>query len=307
MAEVLAVFAAIQATTQLVEQAFRIFDRLRRANARQKALAEVLARHRRELESIKTIIGIIDDEEDLQIPTVATELVQLQAVQNKLAELLEKLDPKTASKVNQLARQLVHGSADEKKLGTIMDELVQVKTLLILRIQVAQIGVIRTIGKEAVVNAEVIKRIDACLREHIPNCEGLRIARLLKGRSPSNDGTMPLTLAELKALDKEINGDGEDSGDETLVDDSETSPRELPVKTERIITRNTARNQALQVNAALEQDMWKDINRLKIQDNVAEDQSCQVNYPISRDIFSMMLDRQSKIAVPSRQRPVSTR
>jgi len=307
MAEVLAVFAAIQATTQLVEQAFRIFDRLRRANARQKALAEVLARHRSELESIKTIIGIIDDEEDLQIPTVATELVRLQAVQNKLAELLETLDPKTASKVNQLARQLVHGSADEKKLGTIMDELVQVKTLLILRIQVAHIGVIRTIGKEAVVNAEVIKRIDAFLREHIPNCEGLRIARLLKGRSPSNDGTMPLTLAELKALDKEINGDGEDSGDETLVDDSETSPRELPVKTERIITRNTARNQALQVNAALEQDMWKDINRLKIQDNVAEDQSCQVNYPISRDIFSMMLDRQSKIAVPSRQRPVSTR
>jgi len=122
MAEVLAVFAAIQATTQLVEQAFRIFDRLRRANARQKALADVLARHRRELESIKTIIGIIDEEEDLQIPTVATELVRLQAVQNKLAELLETLDPKTASKVNQLARQLVHGSADEKKLGSIMDE-----------------------------------------------------------------------------------------------------------------------------------------------------------------------------------------
>ncbi|KAI4923445.1 hypothetical protein J4E85_008483 [Alternaria conjuncta] len=292
MAEVLAVFAAIQATTQLVEQAFRIFDRLRRANARQKALAEVLARHRSELESIKTIIGIIDDEEDLQIPTVATELVRLQAVQNKLAELLETLDPKTASKVNQLARQLVHGSADEKKLGSIMDELVQVKTLLILRIQVAHIGVIRTIGKEAVVNAEVIKRIDAFLRERVPNCEGLRIARLLKGRSPSNDGTMPLTLADLRALDKEINGDGEDSGDETLVDDSEISPRELPVKTERIITRNTARNQALQVNAALEQDMWKDIDRLKIQDNVAEDQSCQVNYPISRDIFSMMLDRQ---------------
>lgn len=306
-----------------MEQAFRIFDRLRRANARQKALAEVLARHRSELESIKAIIGIIDDEEDLQIPTVATELVRLQAVQNKLAELLEALDPKSASKVNQFARQLVHGSADEKKLGTIMEELVQVKTLLILRIQVAHIGVIRTMGKEAIVNAEVIKRIDAYLREHIPNCEGLRIARLLKGRSLSSefcaaatcpvqltvvdDGTMPLTLADLKALDKEINGDGEDSGDETLVDDSEISSRELPVKTERIITRNTARNQALQVNAALEQDMWKDIDRLKIQDNVAEDQSCQVNYPISRDIFSMMLDRQSKIAVPSRQRPVSTR
>jgi DhnA family fructose-bisphosphate aldolase class Ia len=89
-----------------VEQAFRIFDRLRRANARQKALADVLTRHRSELESIKAIIGIIDDEEDLQIPTVATELVRLQRVQNKLAELLETLDPKTSSKVNQIARQL---------------------------------------------------------------------------------------------------------------------------------------------------------------------------------------------------------
>jgi hypothetical protein len=76
--------------------------------------------------------------------------------------------------------------ADEKKLGVIMDELVQVKTMLILRIQVAHVGVVRTRGKEAVVNAEAIKRIDEYLKEHIHNCEGLRIARLLKGRRPSS-------------------------------------------------------------------------------------------------------------------------
>jgi hypothetical protein len=183
----LAVFAAIQATTQLVEQAFRIVDRLRRACSRQKALAEVLTRHRSELESIKAIIGIIDDEEDLQIATVATELVRLQAVQVKLAELLENLDPKMTSKMNQIAHQLTSGSADEKKLGAIMDELVQVKAMLVLRIQVAHVGVIRTIGKEAVVNAEAIRRIDEYLREHVDNCEGLRIAKLLKGRRPSSE------------------------------------------------------------------------------------------------------------------------
>jgi hypothetical protein len=183
---VLTVFAAIQATTQLVEQAFRIVDRLRKAHSRQKALADVLSRHRGELESIKAIIGIIDDEEDLRIPTVATELVRLQGVQNKLAALLETLDPKMTSKMNQIARQLVYGSADEKKLSVIMDELVQVKTMLVLRIQVAHVGVIRTIGKEAVVNTEAIQRIDEYLREHVHNCEGLRIARLLKGRRPSS-------------------------------------------------------------------------------------------------------------------------
>jgi hypothetical protein len=57
---------------------------------------------------------------------------------------------------------------------------------------------------------------------------------------------------------------------ETLVDDAETAPRDLPVKTERIITRNTARNQALQINAAVIEDLWKDVNHLRIHDNVAD-------------------------------------
>ncbi|KAH8645270.1 hypothetical protein IG631_02734 [Alternaria alternata] len=302
LAEVLAVFAAIQATTQLVEQAFRIVDRLRRACSRQKALAEVLTRHRSELESIKAIIGIIDDEEDLQIATVATELVRLQAVQVKLAELLENLDPKMTSKMNQIAHQLTSGSADEKKLGAIMDELVQVKAMLVLRIQVAHVGVIRTIGKEAVVNAEAIRRIDEYLREHVDNCEGLRIAKLLKGRRPSNDGTVPLTLADLKALSNEANGEGEDSGDETLVDDTEVVPRDLPVKTERIITRNTARNQALQINAAVIEDLWKDVNHLKIHDNVAEDESTQVNYAMNREVFSMLFEQRNRVVAAPRQK-----
>jgi hypothetical protein len=149
-AEVVAVFAAIQATTQLIEQAFRIFDRLRKANARQKGLAEVLNRHRSELESIKAIIGMIDDEDDLKIPTVATQLVRLQDVQNKLADLLDTLDPKMRGRMNQFARQLVDGSADEKKLGVIMDELVQVKAMLVLCIQVANVGVIRTMVRTSI-------------------------------------------------------------------------------------------------------------------------------------------------------------
>ena len=37
-----------------------------------------------------------------------------------------------------------------------------------------------------------------------------------------DDGTVLLKLADLKALNKEDNGGGEDSGEETFVDDSET-------------------------------------------------------------------------------------
>jgi hypothetical protein len=117
-----------------------------------------------------------------------------------------------------------------------------------------------------------------------------------------DDGTVPLTLAELKALNNEGNGDSEDSGDETLVDDSETSPRDFSVKTERVITRNIARNQALQINAALEKDLWINVNRLKIHDNVAEDQSLQVNYAMTREMFSMVSDQRNKVLAPPRQK-----
>ncbi|KAI4608844.1 hypothetical protein J4E83_008883 [Alternaria metachromatica] len=305
MAEAVAVVSAIQATTQLVEQVFRIFKRLRDANARQKGLPEVLARHYSELKSIKAIMGMIYDEQDLKTPTVAAELVRLQDVSERLAALIKTLVPSTTSKMIQFARQLVDGSADEKKLSAIMGELVQVKAVLVLSIQVAHVGVVRTMGKQAVANAEAIQRIDESFRELVQDCKGLKIAQLLKGRRPSSgfsadddvsrltildDGFVPLTLADLKALDKAGHGDGEDSEDETLVDDSEASPREVPVKTERIVINNASRGYAVQVNAPLDTDIYKHLSSLRIQDNVAEEQSVQINYGTTTKSLSILLE-----------------
>lgn len=122
----------------------------------------------------------------MQTANVASELVRLKEVQCKLVKLLEELDPKSKGKVNQLARQLTQGSSDEKKLAVIMDELGHVKSMLLLRIQVANVGVMRNMEKQLVANAEVIERIDQFLKEEVGDCEGLRIARLLKGRRPSS-------------------------------------------------------------------------------------------------------------------------
>lgn len=102
-----------QNTTSLFEQAFRILSRLRTAYERQKDLVEVLTRHESELNSIKTIVGIIEDEEELHLDAVAAELVRVKQVQTKLKDHLLSLDPKkTKGKMNQIARQLVQGSAD---------------------------------------------------------------------------------------------------------------------------------------------------------------------------------------------------
>lgn len=68
----------------------------------------------------------------------------------------------------------------------------------------------------------------------------------------------------------------------------------MSVKTERIIMRNLAHHQAIQINAALGEDIWKELGRLEIADNIAEDQAIQVNYGMSLEAFAFLADRQAK-------------
>jgi hypothetical protein len=130
----------------------------------------------------------------LQTASVAAELTRLKKVQCKLVKLLEELDPKRKGTAQQFARQLTKGSSDEKRLGEIMNELGQVKAMLLLRIQVANVGVMRNMEKRLVANTEVIMRVDQFLREEVDGCEGLRIARLLKGRLPSSEVSLSLEV-----------------------------------------------------------------------------------------------------------------
>jgi hypothetical protein len=146
-----------------------------------------LIRHEDELDSIKTILQQLDKQEhsDLHTASLGVELTRLQQVQHDLAALLKELDPGSKTKINQFARQLLEGSADEKKLSSIMDELAQIKVSILLCIQMANVGMMRDMNKQIVVDAAKIERIDSNLQkqlEQLDDYEGLRIARLIKGR-----------------------------------------------------------------------------------------------------------------------------
>lgn len=105
----------------------------------------------------------------------------------------------------------------------------------------------------------------------------------------ADGGTVPLTLEDLRSLNRGTDNGSEDG---TLFDDSGFSPHN---RTERIVVRNTARNQAAQINAPVEIDIWKDVDRLVIEDNVAEDQALQINYGTTFEITSKLMDRQERI------------
>lgn len=285
MTEVLAIFSAVPAIAQLVEQSFRSFSDLRRAYYRQKDFAAVLSRHETELLSIETILRVIEEETDLQTAGMAAELVRFKAVQTRLDKWLSKMDPKSRSKVGQITRQVTKGDADEKKLAVIMDDLGHVKTSMLLCIQVANVGVVRNMEKQYFADAKTIARIDSRLKEALEDYEGLRIAQLLKDRRPSNDGKVLLTPDDVRSLGSDHSG--EDSGDETLVD-SESDEMSLSKK-ERIIISNMALHESLQINGALGEDIWKDYQRLEIRDNTAKDTAVQINYGMNLDAFKIAM------------------
>jgi len=176
----------LSAAVQLIETATRILRRLAKAYESQKDLSQTLDRYKSELESVKAIIGIIDDEETLRTASVNFELMRLKDIEDKLVQHLKQLDTAPRGAMKEFAHQLMHGSSDEKKLAVIMDDLNQVKTALLLRIQVASVGVVNAVGNNIVANAEAINRIDRFLQDELGDGVGLKIARLLKGRRPSS-------------------------------------------------------------------------------------------------------------------------
>lgn len=302
---------AVAAASGLTDTAIRILRRLRKAHERKIKLPEVLDRHACELNSLKDIIELIDDEDSLQTATVASELVRLRSVEDRLVKLLKELDSTSKGAVKQYAHQLSHGSTEEKRLAVIMEELCQVKSALLLRIQVASVGVMRGVGGLVLANADAIARVDSFLQERLGDGKGLKIARLIKGRRPSSmtfisnrvnkannlgEGNVSFTLRELASLDRDDKD--EHSEDETLVDtDSDTSStgsRKNKLSLTRIIIRNVTKEQAAMINAPIGKDLWTHISRLEIKDNRAEGDSMMINYAMTPEHFFKVMQLRMK-------------
>lgn len=286
MAEIL---GAISAGSNLFENALSVVRCLRETQRRLKDLDLLLKRHEDELDSIEIILKQLGDEDnsDFHSDGLIAQLVRLQKLHRKLAALLEKLDPGSTPKFNQFARQLLVGAENERKLNSLMDELAQIKTSMILCIQLTIVGVTRESNKQVLVDASKIERIDSNLRQHLAQLKiykGLRIAELIKGRTRSVDGKVPITEADLQSLYSA--SDASDSGSDTLVEsdlrsDTDVSSFSVPLKLERSIFGNVALHQSFQINCPVGEDVSKHIARLEIRDNVSKNQAAQFNHPIS--------------------------
>jgi hypothetical protein len=118
----------------------------------------------------------------------------------------------------------------------------------------------------------------------------------------TDDGTVPLTPADLKTLRE--NATDEDSEDETLIDDSDSSTSSTSRKlasTERIILYNMARDQALQINAPMGNDIWKTVHRIVIKNNTAEGDAVQINHTNTLEETMALMRLHTELKIAERQ------
>jgi flagellar hook-basal body complex protein FliE len=180
----LEVVGAVSAASGLLEAAISVIKRVRKAYERQRELASVLDSYNDELVTIKGVLQIVRDEESLRTAAVASQLDGIESLARKLNMCLQALDPGAKGFVRQFTHQLAHGSKEEKALADIMDALGHAKSDLSLHVQVANVGLIRTVGDKLVANAEVIGRVDLVLQQVFGEGRGLKIAALLKNKHP---------------------------------------------------------------------------------------------------------------------------
>lgn len=179
----------IQAVKSLLDENCLILASILKVHERQKSLVDTLSRHKDELRSVKAIVEVIEDEDDLQTPYIDTELIRLREILSRLAKLPAPLNPIPEYQSNHSSRRFSIGSSHERLLNSIMAELGQSKTTILKRMSLVLI-----FGSPTRFSAVRVKSIDKDLRDRVRNFDGLRIAQLIKGRQVAGAWSTTITL-----------------------------------------------------------------------------------------------------------------
>jgi hypothetical protein len=188
------VLGAAGAVAGLLEVAFGLIMRIRKAYERQQNLIEVLDKHALAVQNVKEVVQAVADEDALQTATVASELAKLEVIGKKLMRCLREQYPTDQRKVRQFTHQLVKGTKDEDRLADIMTDLDRAQAALSLRVQLANVGLTRMVHNTILANAEAINRIDQRLNEIFGDGRGLKLASLLKDASPEGSCSIILSI-----------------------------------------------------------------------------------------------------------------
>ncbi|ROW03729.1 hypothetical protein VMCG_05338 [Cytospora schulzeri] len=268
----------------IVETVIKLLAALQRAQERQNDLPKLLAVHSKELQNTKQIVNIVLSEEALHIDTIVSDLTDIDGYGTKLKDCLVKL-AKERTAFQQYTHQLLKGSKNIAKLSGIMSGLNLAKGSLILKIQVAHVGLTRAYGNAVLVNCEIVERVNTLLQQILGEGEGLRIADLLRNGIPQADGKIRLNYNDLHMAGLW------DDDEATIADDDEFQDRVTSLGTSRVVVDNESSDSALMVNAPIDDP---EVDHLTISKNRARGNSIMINNRITTKHFDRLVVIQEK-------------
>ncbi|KAM0285979.1 hypothetical protein ACHAQH_001168 [Verticillium albo-atrum] len=173
-------------------------------------------------------------------------------------------------------------SQDIQALDQLSLRLRDDRRALCSQIRLAWPGLAKAADGNVVVDAKLLKKTNEAVKKTFGKDSGLHIATFLENKRcfADKEGKMHLTKAEYEDLSR------------SHVKIAHPEDKEIPsAMTTRIISNCLARDQSLQILGPVAEDMWKDINIIKIDGLVARDNATQFGYPVTMEVFQQVLNK----------------
>ncbi|RYP43937.1 hypothetical protein DL768_009568 [Monosporascus sp. mg162] len=253
---------------------------IKKAVEQRKSLAELLQTYGAEVEDTKTLVDLVRNQEPLQTAAVIATIRRVEAIGRALNKHLTHVG-KDRGAVKGFAHQLKQGSADQRELDSIMEQLAVAKRNLTVQIQIANVGLTKNVNEAIAINTKLVMEMNEVVQKTLGEERGLNIARFLaelKDRPPEPNGTVRLTDIEYATLETE----------QIRIAHPEMASVS-PDEKRRIICNNLSSDQALHILGPVERDMWYDMAFIKIENNVAMGEAIMVSYPVTMEVFDKLL------------------
>lgn len=163
----------------IVDTVIKLLADLQKAYERQAELPNILEAHRKELRNTRAIVDIVMKENALQIHAIVSDLKDIDDYGNRLRECLDNLS-KDRSLIQQYTHQLFKGSKKMAQLSDIMQGLSLSRGNLVLKIQVAHVGLTRAYGNALLVNQKIVEHVNELLQKVLGHGNDLKITEVLR-------------------------------------------------------------------------------------------------------------------------------
>jgi hypothetical protein len=163
---------------QILQTAIDVATKVQAARDK-KGLASVIKANRKEVESLRDIVAIVDKEKVLQTKTILEEIAEILELAKTLEDLLKLMEDAS------FTSRVVHGKNQKEELSSLTGEIAKRKSNLTMKIQGAHVGLTVSADKKFVVQMEKIESLDANLKRLINGFDGLSIVEVVKGKEPN--------------------------------------------------------------------------------------------------------------------------